>query len=50
MSLTLLNFDIFFDLVPLLEIEDVVHLGKTCRVLKELSYDDQICGQVVKVG
>jgi hypothetical protein len=48
-SLDQLPFDVFFSIVPSLLLDDVVHLGQTCRQLKTLLDEKTLCRSVVEV-
>jgi hypothetical protein len=49
LSLDQLPFDVFFSIVPSLLLDDVVHLGQTCRRLRALLDEGTLCRSVVEV-
>jgi hypothetical protein len=49
-SLDQLPFDILFCVAWNLELEDVVHLGQTCRQLKALLDERSLCRRTVEVS
>lgn len=49
MNLSRLHYDALFHLSQYLDIQDLVHLGKTCKRLLRITYDARLCRLVLKV-
>jgi hypothetical protein len=51
MTITLdrLPFDIIFHISSILEFDDIIHLGYTCRQLNALLYESTLCRKAIEV-
>jgi hypothetical protein len=49
-SLDQLPFDLLFCIASNLELEDIVHLGQTCRQLKTMLDERTLCRRIVEVS
>lgn len=52
MTITLdrLPFDILFHISSILEFDDIIHLGHTCRQLKTLLHERTLCRKAIEVS
>jgi len=48
-SLDQLNFDVWLCITPYLDLEDIAHLVRTCKHLKEKLADKTVCRLAVQV-
>jgi hypothetical protein len=49
-SLDQLPFDLLFCIALNLDLEDIVHIGQTCRQLRALLDERTVCRRTVEVG
>jgi len=49
LNLDALPFDILFTIALDLSVDDIVHLGRTCRQLRSLLKEDTLCRKVIEV-
>jgi len=49
LNLDALPFDVLFTIAFDLSVDDIIHLGRTCRQLKSILAEDSLCRKVIEV-